>query len=74
MHRNIQIPDLQLIDGIYCRGVAKNQLGNAQVEIADFENARSDMQTALELAEQKNNTELKAFVENQLQQLDNSTS
>ena len=58
----------------YCRGVAKNQLGNSQVAIADFENAKLDLQTALELTEQKNNTDLKTFVENQLQQLDNSTS
>lgn len=63
-----------MAEAYYCRGVAKNQLDNSQVTIADFENAKSDLQIALELAKQKNNTDLKAFVENQLQQLDNSTS
>ena len=45
------------------RGVAKAELGN-------INEARSDLQTALELAEQQGNTDFKALVEKWLQRLD----
>ena len=49
------------------RGVLKTHLGR-------INKARSDFQTALELAEQQGNADFKAFVENQLQQLNQAAS
>ena len=49
------------------RGIAKAELGN-------IDEARSDLQTALELAEQQDYADLKTFVENQLHQLNHAAS
>ena len=48
--------------------------GVAQLDLGNIDEARSDFQVALELAEQQENDQLKAFVENQLQQLNQASS
>ena len=53
---------------------AHANLGMAKAGLERIDEARSDFQTALELAEQQSNTDLKAFVENQLQQLNQAAS
>ena len=45
----------------------------AKVNLNRIDEARSDFQTALELAEQQNNTALKTDIEKRLQELNNST-
>lgn len=47
--------------------------GQAKVILDRIDEARSDFQTAFELATQQGNTDLKVFVEKQLQELNNST-
>ena len=48
--------------------------GVAKVKLDRIDEAKSDFQMALELAEQRNNADLKVFVENQLQQLNQAAS
>ena len=48
--------------------------GVAQLDLGNIGEAKSDFQIALELAEQQENDQLKAFVENQLQQLNQAAS
>ena len=48
--------------------------GMAKVGLDRIDEAQSDLQTALELAEQQSNADLKAFFENQLQQLNQVAS
>ncbi len=45
----------------------------AKVNLNHINEAKSDFQTALELAEQQNNTALKTNIEKRLQELNNST-
>ena len=46
----------------------------AKIILGSIKEAKSDLQTALELAEQQQNTDLKASITARLQQLDNSTA
>ena len=45
----------------------------AKIILRSIKEAKSDLQTALELAEQQNDTALKADIEEKLQELKNST-
>ncbi|MCE2402899.1 hypothetical protein J4G08_18700 [Candidatus Poribacteria bacterium] len=47
--------------------------GMAKIELNRIDEAKSDFQTALKLAEQQKQDDLKAFIEEQLQELNNST-
>ena len=44
----------------------------AKISLGSIKEAKSDLQTALELAEQQNNTALKTDIEKELQELNNS--
>lgn len=48
--------------------------GMAKIKLKRIDDAKSDFQTALKLAEQQGQEELKAFIEEQLQELNNSKS
>ena len=52
---------------------AYTKRAEAKISLRNIKEAKSDLQTALELAERQQNADLKASITARLQQLDNST-
>ena len=65
LYRRIRLKS-DYAEAFTCRGAVK-------VNLKDYNGANSDFQTALKLAEQQGNAELKAFIEEKLQELNDST-